>query len=447
MNNSLHKQKSELCINEGKHMRLNPSDTPILSKCVSFAKQYSLLNKQYMRNLINAWKQLPQDEQEEYSTLDTLSHNVSYFCDGSRIHTPSPTKSPPRRQGDHTVSLQQLQKQSEQLNQLSLELTRELSTKSSFTRSPSARHRSERSLRGKRCNTPEIRSYRSKGKKERSNESIRSQTPNLKRTNTNLSVNKNFAGNELASQPKVGLYYKSPGKLTVIKSSGVYAQNVSQAASKVAHELAAREIELLDSKIRASRSKTIALKESLSSKKSKNTLSEATSCIKIHGLFNCRIDKIDLHLIDRPKSYEYDLFISCLKAANDLSLLRKHEIGAIFYIGDDDSLAHYPSINGGYSCVPPMSISDHNLLKWIPHLDKFLASNLNRYNVLIACYDGVNRSCSVCIGYLMRKYRISMADAYSTIHASRPFTKLKENLTKQLQALERQILRFNSFLQ
>ena len=429
-------------------MRLNPSDTPILSKCVSFAKQYSMLNKQHMRNLISVWKQLPQDEQEEYSTLDTLSHNVSYFCDGSRIHTPSPTKSPPRRQGDHTVSLQHLQKQSEQLNQLSLELTRELSTKSSFARSPSARNRSERSLRGKRSNTPEIRSYKSKGKKERDYEgSSRSQTPNLKRINTNLSVNKSFGGNEMASQRKVGLYYKSPGRLTAIKSSGVYAHSVSKAASKVAHELAAREIELIDSKIRASRYKSIALKESLSSKHSTNPLYEATSCIKIHGLFNCRCDKLNLQLIDKARSHEHELFISCLKSANDLSLLRKHDIGAIFYIGDDESLARYPSIQGGYSCVPLPSTPDQNLLKWVPHLDKFLISNLSRYNVLIACFDGVNSSCGVCMGYLMRKYRVSMADAYSTIQASRPFIKLAENLTKQLSAFERQISRFNSLLQ
>jgi hypothetical protein len=429
-------------------MRLNPSDTPILSKCVGFAKQYSILNKQHMRNLISVWKQLPQDEQEEYSTLDTLSHNVSYFCDGSRIHTPSPTKSPPRRQGDHTVSLQHLQKQSEQLNQLSLELSRELSTKSSFTRSPSARYRSERSLRGKRSNTPEIRSHKSKENKERNNEgSMRSQTPNLKRTNTSLSVNKSFGANELANQRKMGLYYKSPGRLTVIKSSGVYSQNMSQAASKVAHELAAREIELLDSKIRASRSKAIALKESLSSKSSKNPLYEAPSCIQIHGLFNCRLDKIDLRLIDRSESYKNNIFISCLKGANDLSLLRKNDIGVIFYIGDDDGLTRYPGIQGGYSCVPLLGTPDQNLIRWVPYLDKFLVSNLSKYNILIACYDGVNRSCAVCIGYFMRKYRISMVDAYNTIQASRPFIKLTDDFTQQLQAFERQISRYSSFFQ
>ena len=126
------------------------------------------------------------------------------------------------------------------------------------------------------------------------------------------------------------------------------------------------------------------------------------------------------------------LFISDIHAANDLGMLRKHQIFSILSLGKSNKPLTYPSVKGGYRCVPLEDSENANILKQMLGICSFLDAQLQKGNVLVHCFRGENRSCAAVVGYLMRKYSLGYEGAEEIVKDARKTCKISSNFKKQL---------------
>eukprot|EP00466_Bigelowiella_natans_P003345 jgi/Bigna1/142724/aug1.72_g17432 len=72
--------------------------------------------------------------------------------------------------------------------------------------------------------------------------------------------------------------------------------------------------------------------------------------------------------------------------------------------------------------------------KVVPFVD---AAREKGHGVLIHCQQGVSRSSTITIAYLMKSQKMSLMDAYITVKSKRPVVKPKKNFLRELQEYEK----------
>ena len=143
------------------------------------------------------------------------------------------------------------------------------------------------------------------------------------------------------------------------------------------------------------------------------------------------INEISLNPFIPPPVFPNKLFVSDIKTANDLGVLRKHQIYSILTLGTRNKPHVYPSIKGGYRCIG-LDDSDPDLLKYMPMINKFISLQITKGNVLIHSFKGNNRSCCVVIGFLMKTFGFGFSQAEDIVKSSKPGCDIKNLYKNQL---------------
>lgn len=135
-----------------------------------------------------------------------------------------------------------------------------------------------------------------------------------------------------------------------------------------------------------------------------------------------------------PTHYPFRLYISGLKAANDLSILKEHNIRAVLSIGTTNIPGHFNFIQAYFTV--PLPNASHNISADLHQALSFLDYELNRHNVLVHDFFGVNRSIVVVAALLMRTLRISHLKALKLVKEARQVTEVSDWLMRSLEAFE-----------
>lgn len=94
-----------------------------------------------------------------------------------------------------------------------------------------------------------------------------------------------------------------------------------------------------------------------------------------------------------------------------------------------------------YKVIPIGDVSSENISKYFDEAFDFIDSCLeSNNNVLVHCAQGVSRSGSIVISYIMRKQNISFNDALLFVKSKRPIVSPNNGFIKQLEELETKII-------
>ncbi|KAK5904909.1 hypothetical protein CesoFtcFv8_006426 [Champsocephalus esox] len=102
-------------------------------------------------------------------------------------------------------------------------------------------------------------------------------------------------------------------------------------------------------------------------------------------------------------------------------------------------------LSKGITCVVNATIELPNF-NW-PHMDvadKIHSVGRKRGAVLVHCAAGVSRSASLCLAYLMKYHRVSLAEAHAWVKARRPVIRPNGGFWRQLIEYERKLFGRNS---
>ncbi|CAG9321336.1 unnamed protein product [Blepharisma stoltei] len=131
--------------------------------------------------------------------------------------------------------------------------------------------------------------------------------------------------------------------------------------------------------------------------------------------------KLYLGLPERQGS----LYITDIKGANDLSQIKPLNIYAVLTLGVSNTPYNYTFIKGGYMTIDLEDDEASELPNILIKVTKFLDHYLQKGNVLVHDYYGVNRSCAVVVLYLMKKYSMKMHMAIKAVTEGRPCSDIK----------------------
>lgn len=160
------------------------------------------------------------------------------------------------------------------------------------------------------------------------------------------------------------------------------------------------------------------------------TLDEPVSGSDIYD----EMSEIPLHRLSQTFEFSNSLFISDIQAANDMGLIRKNQIYSILTLGKSNKPLMYPSVQGGYKCIPLEDSNTADILKYMDCIFSFIDSQIEKGNLLVHCMRGKNRSCAAVVGYLMKKLNVSYESAFGIIKEARPICKIQPNFEKQLKS-------------
>jgi protein-tyrosine phosphatase len=126
------------------------------------------------------------------------------------------------------------------------------------------------------------------------------------------------------------------------------------------------------------------------------------------------------------------LYLGSQDAAENLSGLLDSEIGAILNVSFSDEA--FPG-RFNYQRLP-LYDTEEQTLDLEPHLE-FLRTNIEqKRNILVHCNQGVSRSTTVCLAYLMLDHGMSFDEALAQIKAARPSVRPNAGFVARLKLLE-----------
>jgi len=128
------------------------------------------------------------------------------------------------------------------------------------------------------------------------------------------------------------------------------------------------------------------------------------------------------------------LYIGAWVASVDEELLAAHNIHAVVALYDAALTGELPPHAG--RGLHRIAIRDSTMADIRPYLDaacQFIAEKLSRgENVLVHCQQGISRSASIVIAYLMREHKLSYDDALQLLKSKRSCVKPNSSFEKTL---------------
>ncbi|CAG8616184.1 12678_t:CDS:10 [Dentiscutata erythropus] len=166
-----------------------------------------------------------------------------------------------------------------------------------------------------------------------------------------------------------------------------------------------------------------------------NQLEQSSQFIAVKNQFQleCYNNKYASNIL--PK-----LYLGSLVAATDENWLKEHKITHILTVAD----SVLPSFPESFT-YKVISIRDHpsqNISKHFEEVIEFIQSVLDQEdgNILVHCHQGVSRSASVVIAYIMRSKQQSLDDALSFVKGRRSAIRPNTGFLQQLKKYESTIL-------
>lgn len=144
-------------------------------------------------------------------------------------------------------------------------------------------------------------------------------------------------------------------------------------------------------------------------------------------------------MADREKHEpSYDKVVDCLyigdrQTARDMDLLK--QLGITHIVNATSELRNYFEKEPGFQYIAvPVQDTDHsNISQYFDETNVFIHDAVKTgHSVLVHCQQGVSRSASVVIAYLMKHSEHSLPEAYTAVKSKRSVVKVRPNFLKQL---------------
>ncbi|KAF0556690.1 dual specificity protein phosphatase 19 [Gigaspora margarita] len=134
------------------------------------------------------------------------------------------------------------------------------------------------------------------------------------------------------------------------------------------------------------------------------------------------------------------LFLGSLVAATDEDWLEEHKITHILTVANG-ILPSFPE-SFTYKVIPIRDHPSQNISTHFEEVFEFIQSVLDQEdsNILVHCHQGVSRSASVVIAYIMRSQQLSFEDAFKLVKGKRSAIRPNAGFLKQLKTFESTIL-------
>jgi len=141
-----------------------------------------------------------------------------------------------------------------------------------------------------------------------------------------------------------------------------------------------------------------------------------------------------------PEDKNFKLFIGSQDAAANFTGLTENNVTFILNVATGIQVPHFDNIE--YLTVPvldePNADIKSTFVQTFQFIDKGLATGAS---VLVHCNQGVSRSATVCLAYIMKKYKLNFQTALATLKASKTDVKPNEGFTEQLKKFEEECKR------
>lgn len=151
---------------------------------------------------------------------------------------------------------------------------------------------------------------------------------------------------------------------------------------------------------------------------------------------SCGVSEIPYRKYVETPEYQYSLFVSDAKTANDFVELQKYNINAVLTFGISNDPSKFTGLKGGYLCLN-LEDSSKGLIPLMDTICKFIDLHITKGNILIHCCQGNSRSCAATIGYLIKKFRINYEESLRIVKEGRSSIEIAHSFERQLRRIER----------
>ena len=86
------------------------------------------------------------------------------------------------------------------------------------------------------------------------------------------------------------------------------------------------------------------------------------------------------------QEYQYNLYVSDAKTANDLAELQKYHIHALLTFGQGNDPSKYTFLKGGYLCLP-LEETSGSLINIMDKVSRFIDTYISKGNILVHCCE------------------------------------------------------------
>ena len=133
------------------------------------------------------------------------------------------------------------------------------------------------------------------------------------------------------------------------------------------------------------------------------------------------------------------LYVSSQDVADDVELLRQHQISSILKVTASPTTLRHDHID--YLELAVLDLPEEPLADHLPQCFRFIERAVEGDGrVLVHCNAGVSRSVAVVVAYLMPSRRLTYAQALAAVQRVRPTAKPNAGFVKQLQSYEHQCI-------
>lgn len=133
------------------------------------------------------------------------------------------------------------------------------------------------------------------------------------------------------------------------------------------------------------------------------------------------------------------LYLGNYDAASDISLLKRHRIGAVLTVAAGTGLHYHPDAVQSHDMIPAMDVDYYDMSKHFDRCFEFIDRNRKSTNVLVHCWAGVSRSATIVIAYLMKKYDFSFDESHSFVKKKRKQIYPNPGFVRQMRTFDSQL--------
>jgi protein-tyrosine phosphatase len=133
------------------------------------------------------------------------------------------------------------------------------------------------------------------------------------------------------------------------------------------------------------------------------------------------------------------IYLGNYDAASDITLLKKHKIGAVLTVAAGTGLRYHPDAVSSHDVIPAMDVDYYDMTKHFDRCFDFIDKTRRSTSVLVHCWAGVSRSATIVITYLMKKYDFSFDEAHSFVKKKRKQIYPNPGFVRQMRSFDSQL--------
>ena len=127
------------------------------------------------------------------------------------------------------------------------------------------------------------------------------------------------------------------------------------------------------------------------------------------------------------------LYIGDADVASELGILEELGIERIISLGNEKEVKKYKYFEHiEYLKIVIDDEENEDIAKYFAICNKFI--NFNFQNTLVHCHQGISRSATIVIAYLMNTYRTDFNTAFQKLKSVRPIVKPNKGFVRQLES-------------